>query len=147
MLPSFGFITLIVYLILLSPDTMTEHANSNSIFDQLNEHGSCAGLTTIVCQEFAEYMDSKDELRCFRDEFHFPPGKKRSSQIYLCGNSLGLQPKRKIRAFLFYILITDESSVGTESYVMQYMRKWATEGVHGHFIGNEVIFQSMFFKS
>jgi kynureninase len=63
-----------------------------------------ASLTTELptwdtTPEFADAMDAKDPLRSFRDEFHFPvvpdtathraPGSK---TIYLCGNSLGLQP-------------------------------------------------------
>ncbi|SFC90598.1 kynureninase [Spirosoma endophyticum] len=41
---------------------------------------------------FAQQLDQADPLRHFRDRFHIP---KRDGQplIYLCGNSLGLQPK------------------------------------------------------
>lgn len=45
--------------------------------------------------DFALAQDSSDPLARFRDEFGFPdapPGVQRS--LYLCGNSLGLQPKR-----------------------------------------------------
>jgi len=41
---------------------------------------------------FAATLDAQDPLRRFRDEFHFPKHKD-NEFIYLCGNSLGLQPK------------------------------------------------------
>jgi len=43
--------------------------------------------------EFAQKLDAADEIRQYRDEFHFPKvdGKQ---VIYFTGNSLGLQPKR-----------------------------------------------------
>lgn len=42
--------------------------------------------------DFARQLDQADSLRPYRDRFHIP---KRNGQelIYLCGNSLGLQPK------------------------------------------------------
>lgn len=42
--------------------------------------------------EFARQLDAKDPLRSFRNQFHIP---QRNGQdlTYLCGNSLGLQPK------------------------------------------------------
>jgi len=51
--------------------------------------------------EYAAALDAADPVSRFRGEFIFPPtnpaavlrrGKKQS--LYLCGNSLGLQPKR-----------------------------------------------------
>ncbi|WP_019987975.1 kynureninase [Rudanella lutea] len=41
---------------------------------------------------FAQSLDAQDPLRSYRDRFHIP---QRNGQdlIYLCGNSLGLQPK------------------------------------------------------
>ena len=41
---------------------------------------------------FALEMDSKDELRNFRDQYYIPK-KEGKDAIYFCGNSLGLQPK------------------------------------------------------
>lgn len=58
------------------------------------------------------------ELKEFRDEYLFPEapeGSGRSEAIYLCGNSLGIQPK------------------GTRTLVNAQMDKWAREGVEGHF--------------
>ncbi|MCI0517157.1 MAG: kynureninase, partial [Woeseiaceae bacterium] len=38
-----------------------------------------------------------DPLRSFRDEFNFPDARHSNSCIYLCGNSLGLQPRLAVR--------------------------------------------------
>ena len=71
----------------------------------------------------AKRSDSDDSLASFRDRFHFPttPATARrrapgSRSIYLCGNSLGLQPKRV------------ETIVGEE------LTKWREHGVEGHFV-------------
>jgi kynureninase len=63
---------------------------------------------------FARQLDRKDPLKRFRALFSIPKvaGKK---SIYLCGNSLGLQPKT------------------AATYVQQELRDWATWGVEGHF--------------
>ncbi|MBS1532863.1 MAG: kynureninase [Bacteroidetes bacterium] len=42
--------------------------------------------------EFAQDLDEQDELKHFREKFLFPLHKGKDA-IYLCGNSLGLQPK------------------------------------------------------
>ena len=59
-------------------------------------------------------LDQMDELASFRKEFHFPLDKDGSQKIYLCGNSLGLQPRR------------------AASYVQEVMDDWANLGVDGH---------------
>ena len=38
-------------------------------------------------------MDRDDPLAGFRDEFNFPLPKDGRAPVYLCGNSLGVQPK------------------------------------------------------
>ncbi|KAI1115017.1 kynureninase 1 [Nemania sp. NC0429] len=86
----------------------------------------------------AEVLDGEDGLRHLRGEFHIPTKAdvhrktlraaelpvERSSDAhvdettpctYLCGNSLGLQPKR------------------TAARIQQYLTTWATQGVQGHF--------------
>ncbi|KAI1384517.1 kynureninase [Hypoxylon trugodes] len=92
----------------------------------------------------AEILDGEDELRHLRDEFHIPtkaeikrktleqqPQQQEQQQkdrndpaladetttpcTYLCGNSLGLQPKR------------------TATRINQYLQTWSTQGVQGHF--------------
>ncbi len=64
--------------------------------------------------EFAKEQDAKDPLAKFRDEFYFPQNNQNQNQIYLCGNSLGLQPKR------------------TQKYINQELKDWAKYGVEGH---------------
>jgi len=41
---------------------------------------------------FAQLLDAQDPLKDFRDQFHIPQ-RNGNDLIYLCGNSLGLQPK------------------------------------------------------
>ena len=65
--------------------------------------------------EFALQLDKNDELQHYRNEFHIPLQKNGEEHIYLCGNSLGLQPKR------------------TKKYLNQELADWATFGVEGHF--------------
>ncbi|WP_223786684.1 kynureninase [Marinicella meishanensis] len=65
---------------------------------------------------FAQQLDQRDPLAHMRDEFHIPTIKGTDqAEIYLCGNSLGLQPKR------------------TASYLQDELHKWQTLGVKGHF--------------
>lgn len=60
-------------------------------------------------------MDAADPLASFRDQFYIPGAKDGQECIYLCGNSLGLQPK------------------STHSYVSEELEDWAKLGVDGHF--------------
>ncbi|KAF2398437.1 kynureninase [Trichodelitschia bisporula] len=90
----------------------------------------------LFSEGYARYVDSKDELRHYRDEFIIPTlgDLERKSiaieeeiktelwgldwslpSVYLCGNSLGLQPRR------------------TRTYLQQYLDTWGTKGVNGHF--------------
>lgn len=75
--------------------------------------------------EFAEEMDRRDSLQSFKDQFLFPPldpdNPGSSPVIYLCGNSLGLQPKR------------------TSSYVMYELKEWAKRGVEAHHVHTRTI--------
>jgi len=65
--------------------------------------------------EFATQLDKEDQLSSYRNEFHIPRDKEGNELIYLCGNSLGLQPKR------------------TKAYLDQELSDWARWGVEGHF--------------
>jgi len=47
--------------------------------------------------EFAKELDQQDPLANFRNQFHIPKNPDGTDQIYLCGNSLGLQPKKNQR--------------------------------------------------
>lgn len=64
---------------------------------------------------YVRRLDSEDNLARFRKQFHIPKTKSGGDCIYLCGNSLGLQPK------------------GVESAVRQELDDWKTLGVEGHF--------------
>jgi kynureninase len=66
-------------------------------------------------EEFAAAMDSRDPLAQFRDRFFIPKTKTGDNCIYLCGHSLGLQPKT------------------AGAYLEQELRDWAKLGVEGHF--------------
>lgn len=64
----------------------------------------------------AQQLDREDPLRSMRDQFHIPINKNTGEEeIYLCGNSLGLQPKR------------------TSQYLNDELDKWQRLGVKGHF--------------
>lgn len=64
---------------------------------------------------FATRMDGMDPLAGFRAEFNFPREKNGRRPIYLCGNSLGLQPKRAVE------------------YVEKELANWRDYAVDGHF--------------
>ncbi|WP_304156633.1 kynureninase [Mesonia mobilis] len=64
--------------------------------------------------EFAKEQDQNDPLRRFRSQFHIPKDKNGEEQVYLCGNSLGLQPKL------------------TQEYIQQELEDWSNLGVEGH---------------
>ena len=68
-----------------------------------------------VGEEFARCMDAADPLAHFRDRFYLPKTKNGVECLYLCGHSLGLQPK------------------SVASYIQQELREWAELGVEGHF--------------
>ena len=42
---------------------------------------------------FVEKLDQSDPLRSYRNKFHYPKDKNGNEVLYLCSNSLGLQPK------------------------------------------------------
>ncbi|RKF61848.1 Kynureninase 2 [Erysiphe neolycopersici] len=90
-------------------------------------------------KDYATYLDELDLLPHSKNLFRIPTKKHLKSNttigpllvstdeqedirdssspdsIYLCGNSLGLQPRR------------------TASLILHYLTTWATQGVHGHF--------------
>jgi len=65
--------------------------------------------------DFAALMDREDPLARFRDRFCFPRTSAGKECTYLCGHSLGLQPKT------------------ARSYVEEELASWAELGVEGHF--------------
>ncbi|MEX1993741.1 MAG: kynureninase, partial [Steroidobacteraceae bacterium] len=64
--------------------------------------------------EAARALDVADPLAARRAEFHFPRTRDGEPVIYLCGNSLGLQPRRAV----------DE--------VLKFMEEWQQLGVQGY---------------
>ncbi|KAF2500049.1 kynureninase [Lophium mytilinum] len=90
----------------------------------------------FVTLDFAAAQDQNDPLKHLRDEFVIPTkadlkserygpatahptdgdsSKSLETCVYMCGNSLGLQPRR------------------TSEYVKKYLDTWASKGVYGHF--------------
>ncbi len=67
--------------------------------------------------EDARLRDARDPLHEYRDRFFFPEDELGGEVIYLCGNSLGLQPK------------------AVREYVAEELQDWALLGVEGHFQG------------
>jgi kynureninase len=65
-------------------------------------------------EDFAIALDQADPLRSYRDRF-FMPKSHGQDCIYLCGHSLGLQPK------------------SVKAYIEQELKDWAELGVEGHF--------------
>jgi kynureninase len=65
--------------------------------------------------DFPHEVDRSDPLASVRDLFHIPKTKDGKDVIYLCGNSLGLQPK------------------SVEDAVRQELADWKNMGVEGHF--------------
>ena len=60
-------------------------------------------------------LDARDTLAPLRSEFHIPRRADGSTMVYLCGHSLGLQPRNTAR------IVQEELDV------------WARQGVEGHF--------------
>ena len=46
--------------------------------------------------DFARKLDAQDPFKGYRDQFDFPVQKDGSPYLYLCGNSLGLRPKKSV---------------------------------------------------
>lgn len=63
---------------------------------------------------YAQEQDQKDDLKKFRERFHFPQHNQRET-VYFTGNSLGLAPKTAMAA------------------LEQEINDWAKYGVEGHF--------------
>jgi kynureninase len=64
--------------------------------------------------QYAQQQDANDILASFRNQFLIPTNNQGEALIYLCGNSLGLQPKN------------------TAKYIQEELDDWARFGVEGH---------------
>lgn len=82
-----------------------------------NKDDGANAMSFSNTEAVAREMDATDPLRKWRDEFHIPTAPNGEPVIYLCGNSLGLQPKR------------------TRSILEQELDDWARLGVEAHFDG------------
>lgn len=66
-------------------------------------------------EDFARELDTCDPLARFREQFRIPKRSDGSPVVYLCGHSLGLQPR------------------ATRDLVLAELDAWAELGVEGHF--------------
>ena len=66
-------------------------------------------------REFAAALDQADPLAGYREQFNFPLSRDKRAPVYLCGNSLGLQPKLAAQ------------------YVAEELQNWGDYAVDGHF--------------
>lgn len=66
-------------------------------------------------EDFAVAMDERDPLRNYKEHFLFPRRPNGETCLYLCGHSLGLQPKT------------------AAEYIQQELKDWGELGVEGHF--------------
>ena len=69
---------------------------------------------TATYLESFKYLDSKDPLKKFRKRFYIPKDESGNPFVYLCGNSLGLQPDT------------------AEQYVQDELNAWKKLGVGAH---------------
>ncbi|MGW8123757.1 kynureninase [Roseivirga echinicomitans] len=67
---------------------------------------------------YAQYLDSHDPLRTYRNRFYIPKVNGKDS-YYFTGNSLGLQPKT------------------ARTFIEEEMKGWETLGVEGHFASSK----------
>jgi len=77
-------------------------------------HGAAHGAAPDAAA--AQALDAGDPLACFAGEFHHPVDGAGRRLIYLCGHSLGLQPK------------------SASQYVEQELKDWQRLGVLGHHV-------------
>ncbi|HET9679857.1 MAG TPA: kynureninase [Gammaproteobacteria bacterium] len=71
-------------------------------------------MTFNTTPELAQQLDKTDDLRGYRERFYIPRNADGADVVYLCGNSLGLQPKK------------------TADYLQQELEDWQSLGVRGH---------------
>lgn len=73
-------------------------------------------MSSLPSLAFARNLDKKDPLKKFRKQFYIPKVNGKEA-IYLCGNSLGLQPK------------------SVKTFILEELHDWASLGVEGHHHG------------
>ena len=70
----------------------------------LRSHAQSASITDLFDPLFAAHMDDIDELKDFQAQFIYPEPPvtaTRKKALYLCGNSLGIQPKGDFLSTIF----------------------------------------------
>jgi len=75
-------------------------------------------MNPLFSLEYAQQLDQQDPIKQIRQEFSIPKQANGDEEIYLCGNSLGLQPKL------------------ADTYVNDELKQWRKLGVKGHFSGD-----------
>ena len=75
-------------------------------------------MSNLFSLEYAQNLDQQDPIKAIRQEFTIPKQANGEEEIYLCGNSLGLQPKL------------------ADQYVNDELSQWRKLGVKGHFSGD-----------
>jgi kynureninase len=70
---------------------------------------------TVTTREPAAQLDARDPLAQYRERFYIPRAPRGGESVYLCGHSLGLQPK------------------SAHAYLEQELKDWAELGVDAHF--------------
>jgi len=90
--------------------------NPEKINNDLKNLANNAGLD-LYGEEFANYLDKIDKLSKFRQQFCIPTLNQQSESVYLCGNSLGLQPK------------------AAKENVNKVLENWSLNGSNSHFAG------------
>jgi len=101
--------------------------NSTQLLDIFNGY-AVTSKSEINSLEFATYLDSIDELKDLRNDFHIPKNKAipsidlnlvdgEADSLYFSGNSLGLCPKE------------------TQNVMNEQLTKWKESGSHGHVHG------------
>ncbi|ORZ34911.1 kynureninase-like protein [Catenaria anguillulae PL171] len=91
-------------------------------FAAIQQAATQAGIA-LDSPALAAHLDASDPVQTYRADFHIPTypqatsasANSSSQVVYLCGNSLGLQPKR------------------TQELLTQELQVWAERGVMGHF--------------
>jgi kynureninase len=73
------------------------------------------GIKFETGRQFAIALSAADPLAAYRERFHIPKTSAGSDCVYLCGHSLGLQPK------------------SARAYIEQELQDWERLGVEGHF--------------
>ena len=68
-------------------------------------------------KQYFEQLDREDGLAEYRSHFYIPQNKSNQDKVYLCGNSLGLQPKK------------------AKQHILNELDRWQNLGIDGYFEG------------